>query len=215
MNVKLIRHTPDPDGLCGEAAAICTHSGNPARALRGAMRSGHLSVMEHASFTFRIEGVSRVMLAQMTRHRIASFSVESQRYCGMQMEYIAPHTIEQNKKAMEAYAHAIHTAGEAYDAMIACGIPMEDARYVMPQAFCTDLIVSMNARELFHFFSLRCCNRAQREIQSLAWQMLEECRVVAPELFRDAGPGCLRGACPEGKMSCGKPYKKGADEHDA
>lgn len=86
---------------------------------------------------------------------------------------------------------------------------------VAPEGEMTELVMTMNARELRHFFSLRCCNRAQWEIRDLAWRMLEEVRVVAPALFKDAGPGCVHGACPEGKRSCGKPYTKGEDKHDA
>ncbi|MGN0989984.1 MAG: FAD-dependent thymidylate synthase [Candidatus Ventricola sp.] len=215
MKVSLIRFTPEPDELSGEAAAICTgYEGDPLNAQRGAMNSGHLSVTEHASFTFRVEGVSRVLLAQFTRHRIASFSVQSQRYCGVQPEWIVPQTIVD-----AGYKHHyLKKCNECYDLlcnMIKDGVPSEDARYVIPQGVVCNLIVTMNARELLHFFELRCCNRAQWEIRRMAGLMLDEVRVVAPELFRDAGPGCVRGACPEGKRSCGKPYTKGENKHDA
>lgn len=211
MNVTLIRHTPEPDKLCGEAAAMCTgYEGDPLKALRGALESGHESVAEHACFTFRIEDVSRVLLAQLTRHRPASFSVQSQRYCGIGDSFVVPESLVNADSAVRAmFSSAVFKAGEAYEFMVEHGIPEEDARYVIPQGIETRLIMTMNARELRHFFLLRCCNRAQWEIRDLAWRMLEEVRVVAPGLFENAGPGCVRGACPEGKRSCGKPYKKG------
>lgn len=217
MNVTLIRHTPEPDKLCGEAAAICTgYEGDPLKALHGALESGHESVAEHACFTFRIEGVSRVLLAQLTRHRLASFSVQSQRYFGIPHNAVVPLSVrEAPNHVFRRFVNAIENSHRAYDWLVDNGIPDEDARMVAPEGETTKLIMTMNARELRHFFSLRCCNRAQWEIRELARRMLAECRVVAPELFRDAGPGCVRGACPEGKRSCGKPYTKGEDKHDA
>lgn len=210
MKVKLIRYTPAPVELGGEAAAICTNYDDYGKALRGALGGGHESVIEHASFTFRIEGVSRAMLAQITRHRIASFSVESQRYVQMEhMPYVTPPTIAENDGAKAAYDRLMGKIGEMYHLLIEHGIPAEDARFVLPNACCTKMVMTMNARELRHFFELRCCNRAQWEIRELADKMLQLCTVVAPELFKDAGPGCVRGHCPEGKKSCGQPRKKG------
>lgn len=215
MNVTLIRFTPEPDKLCGEAAAICTgYTGDPIKALRGALDSGHESVAEHASFTFRVEGVSRVLLAQLTRHRVASYSVQSQRYCGVKPEWVVPQTIVDAGYKRDY----LQMCGLCYDLMcdmIRDGVPEEDARYIIPQGVTCKLIVTMNARELRHFFSLRCCNRAQWEIRELARRMMAECSVVAPELFKDAGPGCLRGPCPEGKRSCGRPMKREDERHDA
>lgn len=209
MNVTLIRHTPEPDKLCGEAAAMCTgYTGDPINALHGALESGHESVAEHACFTFRIEGVSRVLLAQLTRHRLASFSVQSQRYCGANPDFVLPFSLADAELVDEIVA-ARRAVERLYNKAVALGKPAEDARYFTFQAGVTSLIMTMNARELRHFFSLRCCNRAQWEIRDLAWRMLEEVRVVAPALFENAGPGCVRGACPEGKRSCGKPHKKG------
>lgn len=214
MNVELIRHTPDPVALVGEAAAICTASKDPDRARKGALASGHESILEHVTFTFRVDGVSRALLAQLTRHRIASFSVESQRYVRMEdPDFIVPPNIKEGWEcgigwAVEAYVDALLGAFEAYENMLEAGIPEEDARYILPNATPTRLLMTMNARELRHFFSLRCCNRAQWEIREIADRMLELCKGVAPELFEDAGPGCVRGACPEGKRSCGKPRKE-------
>lgn len=217
MNVTLIRYTPEPDKLCGEAAAICTgYKGDPLKALRGAMESGHESVAEHAVFTFRIEDVSRVLLAQLTRHRLASFSVQSQRYCGISYNMAMPESVRNaSSHVYDVFLDAVESSYKAYDWLIENGIPAEDARMVAPEGEMTEFVMTMNARELRHFFSLRCCNRAQWEIRELAWRMLKEVYVVAPELFKDAGPGCLRGPCPEGKRSCGKPMKRGDERHDA
>ena len=159
MIVELIAHTTDPLALCEEAAAMCTQSDKPAQALRGAIRSGHESVLEHASFTFRIEGISRITLAQLTRHRIASFSVLSQRYVGQsQQGCVIPSSIASDKLRSEDYKKLVEVMGKIYDAMLEVGIPKEDARYILPQGTTTNLIMTMNARELGHFFSLRCCN---------------------------------------------------------
>lgn len=216
MFVKLIRFTPDPDDLCGMAAALCYDSDNPERSLRGALKSGHGSVSEHATFTFYVEGVSRALLAQLTRHRIASFSVQSQRYVSMAdcFEYVTPPAIKALGKLYESeYQKQMMQMHEWY-----CqwqewlGGPKEssneDARFVLPNATATKLIVTMNARELNHFFELRLCKRAQWEVRDLALNMLECCKAMAPELFKYAGPPCVRGVCPEGKRTCGKPWKR-------
>lgn len=205
MNVRLIAYTPTPDVLCGEAAAICTNSDSIIKALRGAMASGHESIVEHAYFTFYIEGVSRVLLAQLTRHRLASFSVESQRYCSVKPEWIIPQTVK-DAGMEEAFIRKCDEAYEFFCEMVAAGVPAEDARYIIPQGVTCKLMMSMNARELLHFFSLRTCNRAQWEIRDLADKMLVECRHSTSELFRRAGCACMIGKpCPEGKRSCGHP----------
>lgn len=207
MKVDLIRYTPAPAEVCGEAAAICTAYADHTKALRGALSSGHESVIEHATFTFRVEGVSRVLLAQITRHRLASFSVESQRYVQMDdMPVIIPPSIHRNALLMQSFAKLIGNIKEFYEDAVALGIPLEDARYITPQAAATKIILTMNARELLHFFKLRCCNRAQWEIRELADNMLMLCRVAAPQLFKRAGCACMRDLpCPEGKRSCGRP----------
>lgn len=210
MNVTLIAHTPNPDYICGSAAAICTdYKGSPLQALQGAMKSGHESVAEHASFTFLIEGVSRALLAQITRHRMASFSVQSQRYVDMSENgYVMPPSIAKGREHAKTFDNAMEIAWDFYERLVEMGIPKEDARYVLPNACHTTMEVTMNARELRHFFSLRCCNRAQWEIRTLADEMLRLCREKAPVLFADAGPGCVRGHCPEGKRTCGKPRRE-------
>lgn len=203
MNVELIRYTNNPDELCGYAAALCTgFKGDPLKALKGALASGHESVAEHAVFTFYIEGVSRVLLAQLTRHRIASFSVQSQRYCGCYpADVILPDSFK-DKRFTGSVNVVLDKIEDLYNAMVTEGIPEEDARFIVPQGIKCKLMMTMNARELRHFFALRACNRAQWEIRELANEMLKQCKEVAPVLFADAGPGCVRGACPEGARSC-------------
>lgn len=212
MKVTLKRYYAQQDDVCGEAAAICYDGRNPARSLRQAMAGGHLSVVEHSSFTFEVEGVSRVLLAQLTRHRIASFSVQSQRYCGVQPEWAIPQTIADAGYRGE-YVRMCDACYGLLCEMVDDGVPIEDARYVIPQGVTCRLMMTMNARELLHFFELRCCNRAQWEIRKMAWKMLELAKIVAPEIFANAGPACLRGACPEGARSCGSPYGKEESDH--
>jgi len=208
MKAELIRYTADPDGLCGMAAALCYNGKNPEKSLKIAMNGGHESVLEHATFTFLIEGISRVTLAQLTRHRLASFSVQSQRYCGVKAEgVVVPESIRAKRFTGSVNA-LVRKSEELYDAMIQEGIPAEDARFIVPQGITCKLMMTMNARELRHFFSLRCCNRAQWEIRELADEMLRLCKEVAPMTFADAGAGCVRGKCPEGAKSCGKPRGK-------
>lgn len=206
MKVNLLTYTPLPDLLVGQAAALCTGSEDFLASGKGAMASGHLSVSEHASMTFLIEDVSRVLLAQLTRHRIASFSVQSQRYCGVQLEYVTPPKIIEDGWRSDYETH-MERSFNLYQQMVENGVPEEDARYIIPQGISCKLMMTMNIRELLHFFSLRCCNRAQWEIRDLADEMLRQCREAAPILFRKAGPGCVTGTCPEGKRSCGKSRK--------
>ena len=210
MKVNLLRFTAAPEMLAGMGAAICTNTEDYGRALENALSCGHESVMEHVSFTFQIREVSRTVLAQLPGHRIASFSVQSQRYESYRdgFGYVTPPSIEAlGEDAVKAYAAQMEQMHAWYCEW--CDQlgdkKKEDARYVLPNATNTKLLLTMNARELRHFFSLRCCNRAQWEIRSVAEKMLEKCRMAAPDLFRDAGPGCVRGHCPEGKRSCGNP----------
>ena len=207
MKVEMISHTPMGEENCGLAAAVCTASDNPGSALRHAMESGHTSVLEHASFTFRIEGLSRAALAQLTRHRLASFSVRSQRFVKLEEpEVVIPDSIKASGFREEAEC-LIREAMNLYSEMVGAGIPKEDARYITPQAVATELVMTMNARELMHFFGLRTCNRAQWEIRRMADEMLSICKEVEPVLFGDAGPGCVTGRCTE-KKPCGHPRSK-------
>lgn len=208
MNVELLSYTGNPDDLAGLAAATCTRGHNRTKALNAAMESGHESVLEHVVFTFKINGVSRALLAQLTRHRIASFSVESQRYCDMSdMPVVTPETIADNAVVRREWLSLLERIECFYRFAVDQGIPKEDARYATPQGAVTNLIMTMNARELLHFFSLRCCNKAQWEIRDLADKLLDICRDLSPRIFLDAGPGCVRGMCPEAKP-CGNPRHK-------
>ena len=173
--------------------------------------SGHTSIAEHASFTFGLEGVSRTLLAQITRHRVASFSVQSQRYVSVAgaevFDYVLPPRIRAlGPEAEEKFAQQMKTMQRWYDEWSeALGQDSaEDARFVLPGAAATRIVMTMNARELLHFFSLRMCNRAQWEVREAAWRMYELVYPLAPSVFELAGPGCARGGCPEGKRSCGR-----------
>ena len=222
MKVTLINHTKDPDRICAAAAQSCysekgakelfdgTSEAKAAKMIGKVVDMGHLSVVEHAHFTFSIEGVSRALTHQLVRHRVASYSQQSQRYVSMEhAEYVVPPTISADPESKEAFSRAMDDAWRAYREL-ATKVPKEDARYVLPNACQTNITVTMNARELWHFFKLRCCRRAQWEIRLMAWKMLTEAKKAAPVLFAEAGPGCFRGPCPEGDYSCGEPYTKGS-----
>lgn len=241
MKVTLLTYTPEPELTVASAARLCYSAADiddvrekltpekTAAFVDMLSEIGHESPIEHASFTFGIEGVSRALLAQITRHRIASFSVQSQRYVAeAQFEYVTPPEIENDPEAKRLFIEAMEKDQEYYNRltdilkekhkkdMTAKGMDersaeraaekkaIEDARFVLPNACDTKMIVTMNARSLHNFFRHRCCNRAQWEIRELACSMLMLCREVAPNLFKNAGPSCLTGPCPEGKMSCGE-----------
>ena len=206
MKVKLIRHTCEPEMLCGYAAAKRYKGKDPRKSLEVAMEGGHESVLEHAVFTFEVDEVSRVLLAQITRHRLASFSVQSQRYTGADMNMVVPESMVV-ADLVDDIVEARRAVDRLYKHARALGIPHEDCRYFTLQGGHTGFVMTMNTRELRHFFSLRMCSRAQWEIRELADKMLELVKEVAPVLFADAGPGCVRGACPEGDKCCGKPRR--------
>ena len=222
MHVELLYHTPDPERAIATAARLCyapvgaselmeTMSEERVHSvLSTIMSSGHFSTLEHASFTFAIDGVSRALTHQLVRHRIASYNQQSQRYVKFKqgVAVVTPNTVSESAEAAEIYQQAIDAATDAYVKLLELGIPAEDARYLLPNAAESKIVVTMNARTLYHFFSERCCNRAQWEIRELAWQMLALVRPLAPFVFADAGPGCVRGHCPEGKMTCGEPYPR-------
>ncbi len=221
MKVVLLNYTRDPDQICAAAAQSCysekgaselfaTTSGDKAKKIiKKVVGMGHLSVTEHAYFTFSVEGVSRSLTHQLVRHRIASYSQQSQRYVSMDKAmYVIPPAIANDLEAKKLYTEAMDNAWKAY-AQLAKKVEKEDARYVLPNACHTNITVTMNARELWHFFSLRCCRRAQWEIRMMAWKMLVEAQKAAPILFENAGPGCYRGPCPEGEYACGEPYEPG------
>ncbi len=218
MKVVLIRHTPDPDKSVALSARLCySPVGVPelqekmsdeeaAKLVRMLVRMGHFSPIEHVTFTFAIEGVSRVLTHQLVRHRIASYSQQSQRYVkAHNFETVVPPSIAAIPEAREKFESCMKGLQDLYnDLTDNYKIANEDARYVLPNAAETKIVCTFNARSLYNFFSLRCCNRAQWEIRELAWKMLVECRRVAPVLFEKAGPDCVaKGTCKEGKMSCG------------
>ena len=208
MKVQLIASTADAARLRGEAAAVCTNSRNSDSALRHAVGSGHTSVLEHAVFTFRVEGLSRAALAQLTRHRLASFDVQSQRYVKLDKpELVMPESIRESEFSEDA-TELLDQCMALYRRMVKSDIPCEDARYVTPQAVPTTLLMTMNVRELLHFFSLRTCNRAQWEIRALADEMLRICKRKESALFENAGPSCVTDRCPE-KRPCGQARRKG------
>lgn len=218
MKVKLIRYTPNPESLVTSCAKLCYSpvgideieesltDDNIQKFLNKLVSMGHESPLEHTSFTFAVEEVSRVLSHQLVRHRIASYCQKSQRYVKeKQFDYIIPNTIKENDEATNRYYYLMREVTKCYNDLIKLGIPKEDARYVLPNACETKLVLTMNARSLLNFFRLRCCNRAQWEIRELADRMLVECKKVAPIIFSKAGPECVRTKCPEGSISCGNP----------
>ncbi|MBR2661242.1 MAG: FAD-dependent thymidylate synthase [Clostridiales bacterium] len=223
LKVILLRHTLSPEETVALAAKLCyskstisdlnekISSKDQSDFIGKLMDMGHESVLEHASFTFGVEGVSRVLLAQLTRHRIASFSVQSQRYVSYEngFGYIIPESIAALGDDYAARFHeqmkTIESWYTDWQKLLGKGEKSnEDARFVLPNACETRIMVTMNVRELRHFFSLRMCNRAQWEIRKMAEEMFRLCFETAPALFMNAGPACIRGKCPEGEKSCGQ-----------
>lgn len=245
MNVELLQFNPDCEKIVAAAAKLCYSSSEINGILDGLdkekttafierlMSMGHESPLEHITFTFGIEGVSRSLLAQFTRHRIASYSVKSQRYVNEgKFEFITPPEIEAEPEAKKLFLEAMEDDvakynaiseilfKKHYDAMIEDGVSekkaktaaekkaIEDARYILPNACETKMIATFNARSLLNFFNHRCCERAQWEIRDMANKMLELVKGAAPTIFKYAGPSCVAGPCPEGAMSCGKALEK-------
>ncbi|MEG2053373.1 MAG: FAD-dependent thymidylate synthase [Oscillospiraceae bacterium] len=241
MKVLLIANTANPERVVAAAAKLCYSNSNVGELYEGLTTEksrefiemlgglGHESPTEHASFTFAIEGVSRALLAQITRHRIASYSVQSQRYVKLDdFKFVVPPEVEKNANAKEAFLNAMKKEAQSYceiteklkethkqtflqegcDEKTATRMAekkaIEDARFVLPNACETKMVVTMNARSLNNFFRLRCCNRAQWEIRALADEMLKLVYPVAPALFKNSGSPCAAGVCTEGKMTCGQ-----------
>ena len=226
LNVLLLSHTPEPERTVGAAAKLCYSKANVEQITSRAVTedkdhflskltdSGHLSPIEHASFSFAIEGISRACSHQLVRHRLASYSQQSQRYVNQanQFHYVIPPSIKEDDALRSLFEKAMEESRRAYitlnEMLIQKGVSgeaaREDARFVLPNAIETRIIMTMNARELLHFFNQRLCSRAQWEIRALALEMLKLVLPIAPALFRKAGPGCLKGFCPEGAHSCGK-----------
>jgi thymidylate synthase (FAD) len=223
--IFLLAHTPEPDELVAAAARICysdvtasdlleRESAQLSKGLLAELRrSGHHSPFEHASFTFAVEGLSRVASHQLVRHRVASFSQQSQRYVRMDEPgaVVLPPTVAARSEAKVIFEQQAKAAHEVYRRLVAMGVPAEDARFILPHGWETRLVLTMNARELHHFFALRLCRRAQWEIRNLARLMLAACRAAAPVIFKAAGPSCVReGKCGEAR-SCGRPYENMED----
>ena len=228
LAVTLLAHTPDPDRAVAAAGRLCyapvsaaqltetMSDDDVARLVRGLVASGHHSALEHASFTFAVDGVSRACTHQLVRHRMASYNQQSQRYVNFSAGdgFVMPPAIAADATAAQVFLRAMDQAREAYDRLVELGLAdgrtresvQEDARFVLPNAAETKIVVTMNGRELRHFFTVRCCNRAQWEIRALAWELRQQVKTLAPALFHKSGPGCLYGACPEGRMTCGTPY---------
>ncbi|MCD6525884.1 MAG: FAD-dependent thymidylate synthase [Desulfuromonas sp.] len=217
MLVQLLTHTPEPEKIVAAAARLCYSDAGindllsapveqQSRLIEKILGFGHFSVLEHVSFSFGIEGISRACSHQLVRHRLASYSQQSQRYVANDSRFAAvePPSLQQHPQLQQRYQDLFAEIHQLYSDLLEAGVPAEDARFVLPNAAETKLVMTMNARELHHFFSLRCCRRAQWEIRDMAKQMLLLCRQAAPLLFDMAGPGCLRGPCPEGKMCCGE-----------
>ena len=238
MKVTLLSHTPEPEKLIATAAKLCYSSSDIDHLMEGLtpdkvdsfinmlMEIGHESPIEHVTFTFGIEGISRACSHQLVRHRIASYSQKSQRYVNeTQFEYVTPPSIKKRHELRDMFDEKMRDIQKAYSEMkillknalieedgmdpkVAEKAANEDTRFLLPNACCTSIIVTMNIRSLFNFFKHRCCNRAQWEIRAVANEMWQLCMDVAPNIFQHAGPDCVtKGKCPEGKMSCGNPVK--------
>jgi len=222
MDVRLLYHTPEPERAVAAAARLCyapvgaaellehMSDGAVRKVLKTIITSGHTSALEHASYTFAIDGVSRAMTHQLVRHRLASYNQQSQRYVTYVDEpvFIVPPQVEADPARRDAFLAACRASFDAYRALLDSGVAAEDARYLLPNAMETKIVVTMNVRELLHFFELRCCKRAQWEIREVALRMLDLAETTAPYIFLDAGASCRRGPCGEGKMMCGDPYPK-------
>jgi thymidylate synthase (FAD) len=221
MKIKLIKYTPEPEKMVAVAARLCyspvggeqlledLSAEEVNKLVRFVVKSGHLSTTEHIYFTFAVEGVSRALTHQLVRHRLASYNQQSQRYVKFHgnYEYVVPPAVKNNPQIIPKFTALIEQIHNFYEEMLESGVEAEDARYILPNASETKIIVSMNGRELLHFFTVRCCNRAQWEIKELATGMLKNIKQVCPVVFEKAGPNCLRGPCPEGKFTCGNPPK--------
>lgn len=225
LKVILIRHTPSPEETIAMAAKLCyspadiVSLGKKISAkdqksfVDKLVAMGHLSPIEHATFTFAVEGISRACSHQLVRHRLASYSQQSQRYVGEEegFDYVIPPSIRRAPLLKKVFVDFMRESQAAYNRLVqgleGAGFKGEasrqDARFVLPNACETKIMVSMNARELLHFFNQRCCNRAQWEIRALAEEMLRLVKKVSPTIFATAGPRCLIGPCPEGQYSCG------------
>lgn len=229
MKTELITYTPNPDRLCAQCALVSKWDKSYSEFvnqwndetdmvhLKDAIKRGHVSVIEHANFTFSLEGVSRNLTHQLVRHRIASYTQQSQRFVKYEIPdvlteddlenfYVIPKMSDEHNNR-DIFISGLAQCAGVYSHLINHGIKPEDARFILPSATKTNIIVSMNARELLHFFGLRCCYRAQWEIRKVAWTMLHSVKEIAPIIFENAGPSCFNlGYCPEKIDKC--PYER-------
>ena len=220
MKIKILAHTPNPERVIALAGKLCyspvgidelndkISDEQVEKFITKLSDMGHMSPFEHASFTFAIEGISRNCSHQIVRHRLASFSQQSQRYVKMKGEYVVPPYIYWHEELLLEFNHALEDADKAYNKLVE-GLmrygrtekeAIEDARYILPSACTTKMEVTMNVRELLHFFKQRCCKRAQWEIREVAKEMLKQCKEVSPILFKNAGAPC--NTCTEGELKC-------------
>ena len=220
MKIKILAHTPNPERVIALAGKLCyspisidelndkISDEQVEKFITKLSDMGHMSPFEHASFTFAIEGISRNCSHQIVRHRLASFSQQSQRYVRMKGEYVVPPYIYWHEELLLEFNHALEDADKAYNKLVE-GLmrygrtekeAIEDARYILPSACTTKMEVTMNVRELLHFFKQRCCKRAQWEIREVAKEMLKQCKEVSPILFKNAGAPCS--TCTEGELKC-------------
>jgi len=196
MQVKLLAYTPEPELVCAKAMRAC-RTKQPAselelskedasRLIRNAKKLGHLSVLEHACFTFSISGISRACSHQLVRHRMASYSQQSHRAVAMTpSDVVVPPSVQQNNESLEVFRKSVNSSFNAFNELRKLGVRLEDARYVLPNALTTNISVTMNARELLHFFKQRLDPSAQWEIRELARRMLQEVRKIAPIVFEN------------------------------
>ena len=216
MRVELISYTRDPEITCAKCASVSWRRKSlkdltldqAREIIEQVLGYGHESVIEHASFTFFVDGVSRSLTHQLVRHRLASYTQQSMRYVDLtrsERYFIKPKSISKNQELSELFDDINAECKDAYDQFRKEGIPAEDARFLLPIATQTKIAMTMNARELRHFFALRCCLRSQWEIRELANRILKICKSIAPSLFRNAGPSCVGlEYCPEAELTCGK-----------
>lgn len=194
MKVTLIQQTEKPIETIAKIASICYDSNpkNPMGLVKHLYKNGHHSVFEHIYFTFKIEGISRACSHQLVRHRQASFTQRSQRYCSEDgFNFVMPDTVfEESGEAVHTYLNAIDQIKEGYDKLTELGIPNEDARFLLPNACNTELYMSCNLRELIHIVNERLCSRAQWEIRELVRQMVD---LVDPDLKFMLVPKCQSG----------------------
>lgn len=217
MKVTLIDYTNEPEKKIAIAARMCYTNLEASEMIENLTEEkclemvkkisdvGHDSILEHITFSFVVEGVSRVLTHQLVRHRIASYHQRSQRYVNEgHAKVVCPPSIAKDDKARAIFYDVMKTIDNAYTQLVELGVPGEDARYVLSNATESQMMVTMNVRTLIHFFNLRCCMRAQWEIRRMADAMLTEARKVLPSVFNEVGPSCFKAVCPEGKMSCGQ-----------